>query len=207
MFRPLILVLCLELKYSLIKAFQLYPNPETISVAVRWHGDSHHGESESGQSMEGALCLITTPELLTLSLPTHDWETGTDRHRVINNCVLQQSPYWLDCGLAPILINCVRIFRCGRQWPGTGQWLIVPVITLFVAGGESGIERRSSGGHPTSEWKSTAFIFNGFSHGRDSDLFGNWRLIWTKAWRLQSCWKLIHLRWDLNCCELSVDCG
>ena len=133
-----------------------------------------------------------------------------DRDRqasVINNCVLQQSPYWLDCGLAPILINCVRIFRCGRQWPGTGQWLIVPVITLFVAGGESGIERRSSGGHPTSEWKSTAFIFNGFSHGRDSDLFGNWRLIWTKAWRLQSCWKLIHLRWDLNCCELSVDCG
>ena len=123
---------------------------------------------------------------------------------MINNCVLQQSPYWLDSGPAPILINCVRIFRCG---PVARHQAVINRgghHTVYGGGRIWNIEKIQRW---TSEWKSTAFIFNGFSHGIDSDLFGNWRLIWTKAWRLQSCWKLIHLRWDLNCCELGVDCG
>ncbi len=150
--------------------------------------------------MEGPLCLITTRELLTLALPTHDWETGADRHQVIINCVTTEaSPYWL-CGWLPFWLT-VSAYSDVAQWPGPGtrHWLLIEPVITHQRGSST------SSRHPCVQWKSPAFIFNGFSQGIDSDLFGNWRLIWTKARRLQSCWELILLRWDLNCCELSVE--
>ena len=98
-------------KVCFYKSFQLCQNPKSIFVAVRWHSDMVTVSLESQRADRGGI------------MPHHDrgvvntWAANTrlrQGHQVIINWVTTEaSPHWLDSGLASILINCVRIFRCG----------------------------------------------------------------------------------------------